>query len=589
MSGTLSTSFGHSPHPFSAGYTAQSASRPQPADWLFVDLKSAQRSHNTPSIEPMLADPFAPRILERATKTRSTRASPPASGTRRLASSAMASPPPPIVAPVFESQISPDRITLSRPDSGAQPRRRKRNQNSPWDLKHVKAQNPERKGLYTLPEVNEEWEMMKEEARERQLRFDFHAPASPSPLRFQTPSPVYTLSSANASSDVLVPSPRPITASSTTEDTLDEVLTDSDSNPHHVTTPPMEEEDPFSLDDAWTFDVEMRSRQTFLDLSPTRPAKGRRPPPLDLALSIRPQQHCLPTISRTPTSSPRYTDPDAQTGLLSPLPIISPGVVNARRRIASGSPQTLPQTKRRSRELDWQQRDAESNEPIDLESALNEFLTCCGERPSRTERLSGCSTFSSDSENDDLFYLRPESFASTMDREERGLVALAFPLPPSRQSAPPRPARDDDMGLGALSALSNMGVGFGLTFPAEISPSLITPRTPLSLISAGNFASLPLPRSPVVQMTRERSWKPILRSNHSFLQSMSRGEDVGMRHEQEQTRRSESSMSHASSGSYSSFGTSTSSESRGSSRSGRSLPRRAALPEGWKTHGMGRI
>jgi len=590
----ISATSQHSPHPFSLSYKTHSSSRQKLADRLSVDPNSTPHTLTIPPVPPMPAHAFVPCEKGRSSGRRISTPSP-LPAVRRIASSPIASPPPPFAAPVFESQPPLPRRTPARSNAGARSKARKQNHHSPSDLKHIRAQAPERKGLYTLAEVDEDWEMLKEQIREKQLRKEHRNLSSPSPLRFRSPSPIYSLSSARASSNALAPSPEPSCA--VFEDGLEEVLTDSDSSHHQVVTPQLEAEDPFALKGAWDDNSDTRFTQTFLDLSPSRPPKGRRPPPLDLALSIRKHSASLPLISQSPPSSMLgQEDTELATGLLSPLPISSPGVANTRRRATSGPPRSPPKSKRRSKEYDWQVRDLQPAEPVDLESALNDFLTCCGERPSRTDRSSPYSTFSSDTDNDGLFHLRSESFAESSDDEHRGTIASAFPLPPSRQRVPFRPSREDDMGLGPLSALSDLALGFGLDSPAQFSSDLTTPRTPPSLGSAFVLSLPPPPPSQAVRMTREKTWAPALQGDHSFLRSMSAGEDVSMA--QDQIRRSGSSMSYNSFDSSSSGGTTDSSGrsgSRGSSSSGssassrRSLPRRAPLPDSWKVYGMGRI
>lgn len=399
-----------------------------------------------------------------------------------------------------------------------------------------------------------------------------------------TPSPVYLLPSAMASSQALSPSPVREHVSSDEMD-IDggrrRSSCDSDNtvDPQlELTTPQTEDEDPFNYDSLW--ETVSRSINTanqprlfpsapllssVLEPYAPGPCKTHRPPPLDLSSSAL----------RSRASSGATT----AAGLLSPMPILSPGVYKARKNGQSTT------ANRKSQSVN-----------VNLESALGELLASCGfeQDPDSSDDNWSPDSFSS-SPKRVLDYstmpLPPVPHASQRDLT----VMMSFPLPPAR------PTRLHDMGLGAHPSPaygpSQQDVAYDVdTSPSVASPNLVTPTTPLNntwAASSGGLGGLniDLGGHRLESSFPSCSWRSTtLESNHSFLQSLSRGEDP-LPSAYPQAGRSIRTLSsssglqtptspYSSNGSLLSGRTGSSKSSRSSS-SGR-LPKRATLPEVWK-------
>lgn len=499
---------------------------------------------------------------------------------------------------------------LIRPDSRVHRDRKKSKKTHYWELKPISKHDPVWKGLYTLEEVNEAWVRAREEFLDRSNRFERNvsvdSPATSIATKHEvSSSPDYHILSARASSQLLVPTPEPELASKAEMTTVNE-LPVSQSDQQGTFTPPGGFEDPFDLDSAWIRSLEATPRET---LSPNT----HRPPPLNLLRSYKelptPLNHTHPYAYQEEPSSmssaTRMKLPDHPI-LLSPLPIPSPGVWEARRVSAPGATSPSGRAQRAEphvyeSELRWAQNCAFStNAMVDLESAMEELLASAGERSADILWL-GDSTLSSPtsshSEHDmsetELFFMRPLSRLSRRPKHEDvgNDAGWSFPLPPVRPSRfdtlPPRPPREDDMGLGLFHSPDfdegELVIHDDLGSPVESSPPPETPRTPDPCVSRISAASPPRKKR------RERTWKPQLTGDHSFLEALSRGEDPTAM----------SPVSEASTGPLSplspisqlSLGVSSegSVSSSRSSSSRKRLPKRTPLPETWKTFGRAHV
>ncbi|KAK1921659.1 hypothetical protein DB88DRAFT_474806 [Papiliotrema laurentii] len=281
---------------------------------------------------------------------------------------------------------------LIRPDSRVHRDRKKSKKTHYWELKPISKHDPVWKGLYTLEEVNEAWVRAREEFLDRSNRFERNvsvdSPATSIATKHEvSSSPDYHILSARASSQLLVPTPEPELASKAEMTTVNE-LPVSQSDQQGTFTPPGGFEDPFDLDSAWIRSLGATPRET---LSPNT----HRPPPLNLLRSYKelptPLNHTHPYAYQEEPSSmssaTRMKLPDHPI-LLSPLPIPSPGVWEARRVSAPGATSPSGRAQRAEphvyeSELRWAQNCAFStNAMVDLESAMEELLASAGERRS---------------------------------------------------------------------------------------------------------------------------------------------------------------------------------------------------------------
>ena len=453
----------------------------------------------------------------------------------------------------------------------------------------MRASSPASKDLWTLFEVDEDWVRITEELQNRPVSYAYLAPyilTNPSTPCRKTPSPANLFLSAKPSSEVLAPSP-PISALSVRIETeynegAMETLTDSESTVNHIITPNMEDEDPFALDGVWH---DSPVRQSRFGASPTDSARNpriRRPFPLTLGSSnkSRPSSYSSLTLADegadySPPISPSPAGRSRKSPkLLSPIAIASPGVQQARRRSASGPPDiTPPRAKRASHG-----RPDFPPTPLDLESALEDFLACCGERSSDLETGSFSDSDGESMSDTDLFYQRPKSFGYTSSEDEGRTEAFlsgvsTFPLPLPREYTPPRhrPASTQLLGLG-------IDLGSPTIFSLGSSE---TPVTPPPMHRRQLLPSLPIVPTPTSRHKADRRPPVKLPSNHSFLQSLSRGEEPFLTSPSSSiTSCPVSPAGQVSSlGPYSSGG---SASSAGSGSSGRSLPKRGAIPASWK-------
>ncbi|ORX33962.1 hypothetical protein BD324DRAFT_653660 [Kockovaella imperatae] len=327
------------------------------------------------------------------------------------------------------------------------------------------------------------------------------------PVAYATPSISRTPSAVPSSTCFPCPSPR--VELSTTSDVLavgemEEIVLEETSTEEEVPCSP-----PFVFDEL---------------IPETLARPSRRPPPLDLSKKPLSRYRSHPFASSHPPSEPR---PLSDSSLLSPLPILSPGVFRARQRSASTpSPQEetafkmarpLEDIRPPHSRHETSSATSSRGSDVDLESVLQELLASCGEISPR---------FSQDYSEDWTVFVekgneRPLSCQSLTS--EASCDMASFPLPPARQ-------------LGS---------------PIALSPLLVTPVTPPE--TTCNPFDSPVTRT----SERGTSWRPKLSSTHSFLQAMSRNEEM-------------LPASPTPSGSTSSSGS-----------SGSRLPKRKGLPEMW--------
>lgn len=532
----------------------------------------------------------------------------------------LCSPPPPSDAifpsdPFVSTPPSQPRSAprLIRPDSRIRRHQKKKSMVVP-DLKPLSRNDPEIKGLYPIMEEEDEWVGLSHNVLSRLRQLEGISPAnssassvtpSPAPMSY---SPIYQLSSARASSQLLAPSPiREVDAPVDVDDDGDVVMSDLGNSPQHVLTPHSEDEDPFAFDAVWG--EPPSTSPELVAQSSSRRDRSHRPPPLNLAKPHKKRSSAYYSVhpfaregreSFSIGSSPTQDITEMSPPLLSPLPIASPGVIKARRRSSSGktTKEASPKSKKRrskQRQPDWLPREEYSLEGgVDLESAMEELLASAGERNTdifwlgsdESSSRSSSSTAemsisTSESEgimsDSELFYRRPKSshYSNKSDRE----LAAAFPLPPIRAASldysPARPSRAEDMGIGAFVSYEQ-GL---LASPIQISPVLETPRTPDNQLVSRFSTPSPLP----TKTKERRGWMPRLSGDHSFLHAMSRGEDPP-REPMSLASPVESDASGLLSpiSQFSSIG----SDSSGSSTSSRThLPKRTSLPDQWKMFG----
>ena len=277
------------------------------------------------------------------------------------------------------------------------------------------------------------------------------------------------------------------------------------------------------------------------DMVPASPKLSRRPSPLKLTTKRRP----LSWYNHHPFAARPFREsrPASEPALLSPAPIASPGVYRARQRSGSAPSPTDKTFDSESLEIralqsspvsDGPSRSSSADEEVNLELVLEDLLAQCGEISPRFQKYysvdwvkwieqgprdqPGSSGESSDSDLDCDF--------------------SSFPFPPARQ----------------------------LLSPLPLSPALFTPSSPPPVQNP--FDWLASPATPATRAHRDDDWVPALKGDHSFLQAMSRGEDVPS----------------VSSGSSLSMPLSPGSSLRSSTSSSRSskLPARKCLPDMWR-------
>jgi len=260
---------------------------------------------------------------------------------------------------------------------------------------------------------------------------------------------------------------------------------------------------------------------------PKASIKPRRPPPLDLRYTHPFAASASISALSDDVLAPRLSSSDPpharRRHLLPALPIVSDEEWRSQRSSNSPSTPTSRSSRstrdskpyRRSRRLS-------PDDPINLVSVLEDLLASCGEN-----------TWMSDSS---------ESDSASSDDSSICPSAFLFPSPPSHL---PYPLPNSTHCLSSLSALKSA--------PAVLKRVLCTPpprKGPL----------LPACPDTPYTSTREKTATSVkLSGDHSFLFSMSRGEDVDR-----SDLRSPSS-------------------SAGSSSSSRSLPSRKGLPKQWTT------
>ena len=318
---------------------------------------------------------------------------------------------------------------------------------------------PERYGLFTLCEVDEKYES----ESESEPGFAFHLP------------------SANASSEILPSPPASLYARDNEMDFPqdvegEELLVDihrlswsttgsnrtSDIAETELATPDLELEDPFSLEYTWQdmpadaayetvdFDTQLETNKPKVAFRPPH-VTPRRPPPLDLASYHHPFSAASIAHLEVMTT-PRSSTQPRPSALLPALPILPSSRPHA--QPIPPSPIT-PRTHLISRERD-------AHDHADLNSALEDLLSSCGEQKSAIFTLP----------------LSDHPCGAGSDTP----TASSFPLPPTRSSA--------------------LRIG-------------ITPSPKARKIC---------PPPPPCQSRRDDIWHPTLRGDHSFLSCLSRAE-----------------------------------------------------------------
>ncbi|KAL7419382.1 hypothetical protein Q5752_006220 [Cryptotrichosporon argae] len=315
-------------------------------------------------------------------------------------------------------------------------------------------------------------------------------------------------------------------------------------------TPSVEDDDPFERARAWTDSIDdddgddgaaadalahaIAALGASIKTVPP-PIRPRRPPPLDLSAFREQPPVRSPRTPITPSPAPAA----ASAGLLPALPI---GPVRRKRSARrAGSPCT-PTVRRRRASSESPAYSSSSpcspQSPVDLSSALRDLLVSCGE----DDGLSASSLFES-------------------DEEDAKLPALSFPLPPSRASPSSSPP--------PLTPATPWSAELR-TPGSDVFGPLVLPRTPPRRPAP---AAVVVPGSPYTRAHREPI-TPSFAADHSFLQSLS----ACARPDPDSPR---AQPSPASSMSSLACSTASSAGSASSRSSGRSLPRRAALPKAW--------
>ena len=440
--------------------------------------------------------------------------------------------------------------------------------------RHIRFKDPAHSGLFTLTEVKEEDE--EEEEMEEIISL---APSS---------APVSRVPSAAPSSACFpFPSPRleAVIAdefhAGIQDEEMEEIMLDEE----------IKEDDPAPSTPAkrWTIDVsptqtvidQLSSSFVFDDKVETAAQASesteftskaaRRPPPLDLS---QPPRKRRPTswYRHHPFAAPRPLFTEAQlsdesqplpdSSLLSPLPLVSPGVFRARQRsVSTPSPKSGVFEQGTSGSLDnvhilpsispvtpCDSPDSAGSD-IDLECVLQELLASCGGVSPR--------------------------YTADYSRGW-GVDAGPSPKPSTRSSSVVSEAQSSESDLGYDMTSFPLPPVRGLLSPLQLSPELRTPTTPPRLLNPFEItpaAAVATPSILVRSKDTSSDWAPKLQGDHSFLQALTRGEDA-------------SSISSSSTLSTnmplspsSSFRSSASSSVSGN---GGRLPKRMGLPDMWR-------
>ena len=418
--------------------------------------------------------------------------------------------------------------------------------------RHIRFKDPSHSGLFTLTEGKEEEEEEEEEMAEGVSLALSSAPISRIPSA--APSSEIMLDE-DVKSDGLEPSTL-----------IKEWTVDLPSSP--PTTAIIDQLSPsFALDEKLE--------------TPTQPSQPtavavkapRRPPPLNLS---QPPRKRRPTswYRHHPFAAPRLLFNEAQlsdesqplpdSSLLSPLPVLSPGVFRARQRSAST--------------------------PSPKSGAFDQSASCSSENlrllPSALPAVNPCDSPDSEGSDIDLECVLQELLASCGEVSPRYLADYSSGWSVDRKPSPDPSVRSSSVESGSDGHSSDLDLGYDLTSfplrlarkllsPIQLSPQLRTPTTPPRLLNPfviTTAAASATPATPM-RMNETSNWTPKLRGNHSFLQTLSRGEDT-------------SPVSYAStfptnmplSPSNSFRSSASSSASAGSGK----LPKRMGLPDMWK-------